>query len=299
MRWLVTGGGGQLGHALVARLSAEPGERVVGRGHRELDVADAAAVEAALAGGVDVLVNAAAYTDVDGCESEGELARRVNGEAPGALAAACRARGVRFVHVSTDFVFDGEADAPYREEDPTAPLSAYGASKLEGEQAVAEADPQALVVRTAWVFGRGRNFIAAVCGRAREIAEGAREGPMQVVEDQVGSPTYAVDLAQGLVALVERGARGLYHLANAGVATRWELARAALDHAGFAEVAIERVRTADYPPLPARRPLYTPLDCSRAAAAGVRLRPWREAVSAYLDSADSPLGPPEGGPRGR
>ena len=153
-------------------------------------------------------------------------------------------------------------------------------------------------MRTAWLFGRGRNFVAAVCRKARRIAEGGEAGGMRVVDDQTGSPTYARDLAGGLVTLVERGASGLYHLANGGVATRWELARAALDQAGYPEVPIERVRTADYP-TPARRPRQTALDCERAAAAGARLRPWREALAAYLDSPESPLADEGAGPADR
>ena len=153
---------------------------------------------------------------------------------------------------------------------------------------MAEADPEALVVRTAWLYGRGRNFVAAVCGKARRVAQGLEPDGLRVVDDQSGSPTWSRDLAEGLVALVERGAGGLYHLANRGVATRWELARAALDLAGHAEVPIERVRTSDYP-TPARRPRQTALACQRAAQAGVELRPWREALAAYLESSESPL----------
>ena len=212
----------------------------------------------------------------------------MNAEAPRALARLSHRRGLRLVHLSTDYVFDGEAREPYREDAEPRPLSCYGRSKLQGERAVKECAPDALVVRTAWLFGRGRNFVAAVCGRALGLArQGTGEG-LRVVDDQSGSPTYARDLAAALVTLVEAGASGLYHVANAGVAPRWELARAALDHAGLADVPIERIRTADYP-TPARRPGYTALDCSRAAAAGIRLRPWGEALAAYLDSPESPL----------
>jgi dTDP-4-dehydrorhamnose reductase len=289
MRWFVIGCRGQLGSALLEGLGADPRHQVSGADLPELDVCDLGAVERALeAAPPEVLVNAAAYTDVDGCERDGALASRVNAEAPGALAILCSRRGSRLVHVSTDYVFGGEAREPYREDTEPRPLSHYGRSKLQGERAVLEAAPEALVARTAWLFGRGRNFVAAVCGRARSLArEGAGAG-LRVVDDQSGSPTYARDLAEALVALVEGGATGLYHVANRGVATRWELARAALDHAGLADVPIERVRTADYPTA-ARRPFYTALDCSRAAAAGVRLRPWREALVAYLDSPESPL----------
>ena len=207
MRWFVTGCRGQLGSALRGILAESADHELVGARGSELDVADAKAVARACAeatgGWPDVLVNAAAYTNVDGCETEARQARRVNAEAPGALAALCREHGSRLVHVSTDFVFDGSASRPYREEDETRPLSVYGQSKLEGERAALAADEATLVVRTAWLYGDGRNFLSAVCERAGQCAQDAAAPPLRVVEDQRGSPTYARDLAEGLVSLVE------------------------------------------------------------------------------------------------
>jgi dTDP-4-dehydrorhamnose reductase len=292
--WLVTGAGGQLGAALREGLVAR-GAAPIARSHRELDVADPAALvrtlDAVQHGPVTVL-NAAAYTDVDGCERDPGLARSVNAEAPAALAALCRDRGHHLVHVSTDYVFDGGGHRPLREDDPCRPLSVYGRTKLEGELAVLGSAPTFLVVRAAWLYGRSRNFIAAVCRRARELIELGERTGLRVVDDQHGSPTWAEDLAGGILGLVERRASGLYHLANAGVATRLELARFALDQAGMAELEIEPVKTADFP-LPAERPLYTVLDCSRARSAGVALRGWREAVRDYLVSEHSPVRPGE------
>jgi dTDP-4-dehydrorhamnose reductase len=284
--WLVTGAAGQLGSALVAQLGARsiPCE---GR-DRRLDVADSAALRAALLALRPARVlNAAAYTDVDGCERDPTRARAVNAEAPAALAATCRELGVGLLHVSTDYVFDGRGARPLREDDPVAPLSEYGRSKLAGERAVLAASPDFVVVRASWLFGRGRNFIASVCARARQVREDPALGPLRVVADQIGSPTWAEDLAGGLIALLERGARGLYHLANRGAASRTELARLALDAAGLADVEIQPVKTVDFP-LPAQRPLYTVLDCGRADALGVRLRPWQEAVRAYLAGEAGP-----------
>ena len=286
--WLITGAGGQLGAALVDHLGAR-GARVVGR-DSSLDVCDTDAVAAVLeTAGPEprVLVNAAAFTDVDGCEREPARAEAVNAAAPAALAKLCDASDARFVHVSTDFVFAGDADRPLREDDPVGPRSVYGRSKLAGERGVLAAVPGALVVRTAWVFGRGANFVAAICRKARQLADEGQGGALRVVADQIGSPTYAEDLAEGLVRLVERDATGLYHLANREPASRIELARVALAHVGL-EVPCEPVTTAEYP-LPAERPLYTVLDCSRAEAAGVALRDWRDAVAAYLDSEFSPI----------
>ncbi len=297
MRCFVLGSRGQLGTALRSRLEAHPGLEWVGEGGRtdatdasgRVDVTDLAALERALsAAAPDWVLNAAAYTDVDGCERDPQRARRVNAEAPGRLARLCRERGARLLHVSTDYVFDGRSLSPYAEDHPTAPLSVYGSSKLAGEQAALQADPDCLLVRTAWLYGRGRNFVAAVCRRAAQCRDDPSLPGLRVVEDQRGAPTWARDLADGLLGLVERGATGLYHLTNQGVATRWELARAALDHAGFREIPIEPVPTGGFPAL-AVRPPYSVLDCSRAAARGIRLRPWREALEGYLDSEDSPL----------
>lgn len=291
--WVVTGARGQLGAALVGDLTAR-GLRTVGRGST-LDICDRAEVAALLEASGPApraLVNAAAFTDVDGCERDPARAEAVNAAAPGALAELCRETGTRFVHVSTDFVFDGKGNRPLGEDDPVGPLSSYGRTKLAGERAVLAAAPESLLVRTAWVFGRGRNFIAAICRKGRELAEAGEGEGLRVVADQFGSPTYAEDLAEGLVALVERGATGLYHLANRGSASRIELARFALSRAGLG-VPCEPVPTSEYP-LPAERPLYTVLSCERAEHAGVRLRDWHEAVTDYLNGEFSPLAEPRG-----
>lgn len=284
--WLVLGAAGQLGSALTDRL-AECGLPLEARDAR-LDVADAAALRGALTAiRPAVVLNAAAYTDVDGCERDPARARAVNAEAPAGLASFCRDLGARLLHVSTDYVFDGRGSRPFREDDPVGPLSEYGRSKLAGERAVLAASPEFLVVRTSWVFGRGRNFIASVCMRARSLREDPGAAPLRVVDDQVGSPTYAEDLAGGLIALLECAGGGLYHLANPGAASRLELARFALRAAGLAELEIQPVKTVDFP-LPAPRPLYSVLDCSRARALGVELRPWQEAVVAYLAGGEAP-----------
>ncbi|MCC6642996.1 MAG: dTDP-4-dehydrorhamnose reductase [Deltaproteobacteria bacterium] len=289
MRFFVTGSGGQLGRCLVRQVGRTAGRTLAAApSHAQLDVGDRDAVRAALdAARPDVVVNAAAFTWVDRCESERELAWRINAAAPGLLARECAGRGIRLVHVSTDYVFDGEASRPYTEEDRVAPRSEYGRGKLEGERQVWDALPDALVVRTSWVFGPGRNFIATMLGLAgRRRAEGD-ETALRVVDDQFGSPTYADDLAGWILRLVEGRGRGLYHLANRGVATWWEVAREALDLAGFREVPIERVATSEFP-RPAPRPAYSALDCTKAEAAGVARRGWREALAAYVASADSP-----------
>lgn len=293
-RWLVTGAGGQLGRCLVSRLGARPGHSLASALDRgALDVTDREAVRRAVreapGGAPDVVVNAAAMTHVDRCEAEPEAARLANALAPGWLAEAAREVGADFVQLSTDYVFDGTARRPYREEDPTGPRSVYGRTKLEGEQRAREAHPDALVVRTAWVFGPGRNFVRTILEAGERTLRG--EGPpLRVVDDQRGSPTWAGHLADALLALVERDARGVYHVANSGSATWWELARAAVDAWGHPELPIEKVTSAQFP-RPAPRPAWSVLDTGRAERAGVSLPGWLEGLHAYLDSEDSPIAP--------
>jgi len=291
-RWVVTGSNGQLGRALVESLAQAPGrELVASADHPRLDVSDADAVErffGDLPARPDFLVNAAAFTQVDRCEREPELARQSNAVAPRLLALACRDRGVRLVHVSTDYVFDGEGRRPYREDDEPAPRSAYGRTKLEGERAVLDTSPDFLVVRSSWIFGDGRNFIAAILNQARQRRSGRATGPLRVVDDQTGQPTYAVDLAPALQDLSEAGASGLIHVAGGGIATWWDVARVTLDEAGYSDLGIERLATSELTQ-DAPRPTWSVLDCSKAASRGVKLRPWREALRAFLKSSASPV----------
>jgi dTDP-4-dehydrorhamnose reductase len=286
---LVTGCRGQLGSALV-RLLHEAGGEPVALTHEALDIADEAGVRRLLEAGESrpkVLFNAAGFTHVDRCEREPEAAHAGNAAGPAVLAGCCASVGTKLVHVSTDYVFPGDGSVPYREDDPVGPVSTYGRTKLEGERAVLELAPDALVVRTSWVFGRGRNFIGTILEQAARRRRGEAEGPLSVVDDQTGRPTYARDLAAAILALVERGASGLYHVANDGVATWWELARFCLDRAGGSDLEIERVPTAAFV-TDAKRPAWSVLDCSKAAALGVTMRNWREAVSEYLCSEDAP-----------
>ncbi len=286
MRWFVTGSEGQLGVALRRSLAAA-GEPHSGK-DLELDIADTAAVAAeldALGEAPDVLVNAAAYTHVDRCEEQPALAARVNADAPAGLAALCQERGMRFVHVSTDYVFSGDATEPYPVDAPAAPQSVYGRTKWDGECRVREACPDALLVRTSWVYGKGRNFIGAILGQAEKI-RASGEGELKVVGDQLGRPTYAADLAEAIHILAREGRGGTFHFANDGEATWWDLAREALDLSGFGETPVERIVTESLN-LPAARPAYSVLDISTARDAGVPIRPWQQALAAYLESDDA------------
>lgn len=271
MRWLVTGAGGALGTELCRALA---GRQLTARTRAELDIADESAVRAAVAGH-DVVLNAAAWTDVDGAESNKVGAFVVNAVGPGYLAAACAEHGATLVHVSTDYVFAGDATSPYREDDPPGPRSAYGRSKAAGEQAVLAAGGRAYVVRTAWVYGAaGGNFVKTIARLARD------RDTIDVVEDQHGSPTWSRDLAHGLVALPRSTAPpGIYHYTNAGATTWCGLARAVFEELG-ADPRRVRPTTTDRFPRPAPRPAYSVLSTERWAAAGLPApRPWRVALA--------------------
>jgi len=314
VRWLITGSGGQLGQCLVAAVEARAGEEVAGAfDHSELDIARPGALSRLLDSGraerPDVLVNAGAFTAVDRCESESEHAWRVNAEAPGWLAEDCRAANLDCIHVSTDYVFGGTGTSPYAETAPVEPRTAYGRTKAAGEERVFAALPGAIVVRTSWVFGPGKNFVGAILGQAHRRAQGLETAPLRVVNDQRGSPTYAADLAEGILDLAglafgpspadagegagdharnagEKGQmRGIFHLANAGTTTWFDFARAILDLTGHAGLGLEPLGTADLD-LPAPRPAWSVLGCDRAADCGVVLRSWREALAAYLGSPE-------------
>lgn len=285
IRVLVTGGRGQLGREF-HRLSQEigPGDVVCDApGHDALDVTDPASVEQRLgAFGPDVVVHAAALTDVDRCESDPQEAERVNAAATAHVARWCASRGRALVYVSTDYVFDGRKNAPYTEDDATNPLSVYGRTKLQGERAVREAAGPHVVVRTSWVYSAlGRNFALAILEAGRRAAPSG--SPLRVVADQIGSPTHARDLAKALMAMIRAGLAGsrrVYHAANAGACSRFEQAVALLEEAGL-DVPVEAVSTASMP-RPARRPAYSALDCTALAAEGIMLRPWRQAISAFV-----------------
>ena len=273
-RWLVVGAGGQLGTDLLAVLRAQNVE-VVGLTRAQLDVTDAAAVSAAVAeASPTVVINAAAYTAVDAAEADEEAAYAVNAVAPGHLAAAVSAKNARLVHVSTDYVFAGDASSPYLEDAPTRPRSAYGRTKLAGEQAVLQRLPQAYVVRTAWVYGAiGGNFVKTMARLERD-----RE-TVSVVDDQRGSPTWSADLARGLVALACSGAAGgIYHCTNAGETTWFGFTKAIFEELGADPARVLPTTSRDFP-RPAPRPAYSVLSDRRWRAAGLPAMPhWRAAL---------------------
>ncbi len=270
-RWLVTGAAGLLGAEVVRLLG--PGEDVRALARADLDVTDPAAVEAAVAGR-DVVVNAAAYTAVDAAEDDEAAARAANAVAPGLLAGACARHGARLVHVSTDYVFDGGAGTPYAEDAPTAPRTAYGRTKAAGEQAVRASGAHAWVLRTAWVYGRGRGFPATIRGLAR------REGPLDVVHDERGQPTWVRDLAQRVVDVVRLDVPpGTYHATNGGEVARDDLARAVLELVGEDPGRVRPVPSSVLA-RPAPRPAYSVLGHGGWTGTGLGpMRGWREALA--------------------
>jgi dTDP-4-dehydrorhamnose reductase len=286
-RWLIVGAGGQLGTDLMRVLD---GHYVIGLTRHELDITDADAVARAVAAVVpSVIVNAAAYTAVDAAETDEATAFTANVTAPAALAAAAAIAGARFVHVSTDYVFAGDATVPYDEAAATGPKSAYGRTKLAGEQAVFAEFPDAYVVRTAWVYGAsGANFVKTMARLERE-----RE-TVSVVDDQRGSPTWSHDLARGLVALGSSGATGgIYHCTNTGETTWFGFTRAIFEELGADPERVLPTTTAAFP-RPAPRPAYSVLGNRRWIEAGLDPLPhWRAALhDAFASAPDELRGTP-------
>ena len=259
VRILILGASGQVGLAL--RHTAPPGAHVVAHDLAETDIRRAEAVRAAIDGvGPDLVVNCAAFTNVDAAESDPETARDVNGLAPGTIAEAASNANARLVHISTDYVFDGTASTPYAPDATTAPLSVYGATKLEGEQRVLRAAPNSVILRTAWVHSAdGANFVKTA---VRHLMAGKT---MRVVDDQVGTPTRAVHLAHAVWRVSERPAvRGILHFTDSGVASWFDVAQVVLTtlqgaNCLPADACVRPIPTHAYP-TPARRPAYSVLD---------------------------------------
>lgn len=287
-RWLVAGAGGMLGRDLVRVLGATAGARVTAADRAALDITDPAAVRAAVAGH-DVVVNAAAWTDVDAAQAREEEAARVNGEGPRVLAQACAAHGAALLQVSTDYVFPGDASHPYAEDAPTGPVNAYGRGKLAGERAVLGLLPErGFVVRTAWLYGaHGRNFVSTMLDLAR------RRETVEVVDDQLGQPTWsgalAVRLAElGSAAAAGRAPGGIYHGTASGQVSWFGLARAVFELSGLDPLRV-RPTTSDRFPRPAPRPAYSVL--GHGAWERAQLPPmagWRDQLAEALPELRRP-----------
>jgi dTDP-4-dehydrorhamnose reductase len=277
MRVLITGVKGQLGVELSRALAG--GGEVIGRDLPELDITGAACADRVAALEPDWVVHAAAATDVDGCERDPAMALAVNGEGTRRVAEGCRLAGAGLVYLSTDFVFDGQKGSPYLETDAPVPVSAYGRSKLAGELAVQETVSRCAVVRTAWLYGvHGRNFVKTIVGKA------AAGEQLRVVDDQVGSPTYAGDLAAAIAELLTRGLTGVFHLTNGGSCSWFEFTRESLRQGGFSATGVLPISSRELA-RPARRPAYSVLANGAWERAGLSvLRPWPQALAAMLEA---------------
>jgi dTDP-4-dehydrorhamnose reductase len=289
MNVLVTGAHGQLGTELCRLIrgrDAQAGSdlldfheaRLVAVAKQDLDITDARAVERFVVNGAfDLIINCAAYTDVDGCETNQEYAYAVNGDAPRHLARAAQRVGATLVHISTDYVFSGDNPTPRVEADSCEPQNIYGKSKLLGEQNVTQECDRYFIVRTAWLYGySGRNFVKAILKRARE------QGEIRVVNDQYGNPTFADDLAQALLKLVQSSEYGIYHCTNSGICSWFDFASAIVDGA---RIPCKKIpcSTDEFPRL-ARRPAYSVLDNTRLCATiEVKMRPWQDALADFLN----------------
>ncbi len=279
MKVLVTGGRGQLGMSLQKIVADKPHHRFVFTDMPEADITDPRSIASLVEEyGIEAIINCAAYTAVDKAESEPQAAHEVNVEGPRALGAVARKYGLKLVHISTDYVFSGNGHTPLTEDDPTGPTGVYGETKLAGERAIEAAGCDAVVVRTSWLYSEfGSNFVKTML----RLAETRDE--INVVNDQKGSPTYAVDLAEAIVVLLEKGFKGygIYHYCDAGETSWYELAAETFRLAGIG-VKVNPITTAEYP-TPARRPTYSVLDTSKIRAAGVVVPFWKDSLKDCIE----------------
>ena len=280
MRIVITGGGGQVGRALTATLADR--HAVLPLTHQECDVADLGAIDRIVAERPDLVIHAAAWTQVDGAALDPERAERINGRGTRNVALACQRLDVPIVYLSSNEVFDGRAETPYGELADPAPINPYGRSKLSGERYVQMLLRRFYIVRTAWVFGPGgNNFVSKIL----RLARGGE--PLRLVTDEISSPTYAPDLAAAIGCLIETGVYGIFHLTNHGICSRFEYARALRDQAGLGDRPLQSIRLADFS-RPSTPPPYSALANHSASDLGIVLRPWPIALAEYLAG-----GPPE------
>ncbi len=271
MNVFLTGVSGQLGRALVPRLV---GHDVTAPSEFQADVTSASVVDVIARAEPDVVIHAAAYTDVDGAEAHPDLAFAVNARGSRHVAEGAARAGARLIAVSTDYVYDGAKPTPYREDDATAPLGVYGRSKLEGEREMLKVLEGTLILRTAWLYGRGKNFVETILRLAAERDE------LRVVDDQVGSPTSASDLASVIVSLLAIPCAGVYHAVNSGTCSWYVFAREILALSGL-DRRVVPIRSSELV-RPAKRPANSVLHCGKLASLGITLRPWQDALRAYL-----------------
>lgn len=277
MKVIVTGANGQLGQDLVKGLSGTD-FMIYGYGRQELDVTDLTAVRSVISRlQPDVVIHAAAYTNVDQAETECDEAYRVNAFGSRNVAVAAEEAGAKMCYISTDYVFDGRTASPYHEYDQTNPLSVYGKSKLAGEELVKSLCSRYFIVRTSWVYGlHGHNFVKTMLRLAKDRKE------VQVVDDQIGSPTYTAHLTRFIKELVQTEKYGIYHASNTGTCSWYVFAKAIFEEAGLEEIRVTPIQTKDFP-RPAPRPPYSVLDHAAIRANGFTDFPhWREGLKEFF-----------------
>ena len=281
MKILVTGSYGQLGSEFAARKGQHPDLRFWLTDADTLDICNRQATEDFVAGNrIELVINCAAYTAVDKAESEPEAAERVNNLGPSILAEVCKKHSSRLIHISTDYVFDGTACRPYRETDPTGPVSVYGSSKLMGEQSILDSGINAMIIRTSWLYSSGgHNFVRTILRLA-----GQQPG-LRVVADQAGTPTWAGDLAEAILSIIHQNywpaKTEIYHYSNQGICSWYDFALEILRQENI-NIPVEAILTADFP-TPARRPFYSVLDKSAIKSRfGLRIPHWSQSLRRCL-----------------
>jgi len=282
MKILITGSSGMLGTALVdllknSKASLDPNPDVIEAPHEVLDITHEDNVTAFISSHApDIIVNCAAFTNVDKCETEREAAFNVNALGPKYIATAAKKCGAKVIQISTDFVFDGNGNRPYTEEDQTNPLSEYGRTKLEGERNIQSYCNSYLIVRTSWLFGHnGINFAAKML----ELSEQHKE--LSIVTDETGSPTYTPDLAEALWILIKKKCEGIINISNDGSCSRYEWAEYIFKTMGF-KIKMNQIKSSEYV-RPAKVPLNSTLNCQKfTTITGMQMRPWEETVESYL-----------------
>lgn len=277
MKILVLGHRGMLGSELMELLAS--GHEMIGRDVDEVDITSPASCREVIAkDSPDAVINAAAYTNVDGAETDRERCFAINVEGVRNVARMCRARGALMVHFSTDYVFSGDKGSPYVEEDDPRPISVYGASKAEGEKALITETDNYLLVRTAWLYGKnGHNFVKTI------LAKISRRERLFVVDDQIGSPTWTLHLARAVKLLLEGDHRGVFHITNRGSCSWYDFAKKIVDTGGFKDVSVEPITT-EALGRPAARPPYSVLSCRKFRKyVGKILPPWQVALREFLE----------------
>lgn len=283
MRILITGASGQLGRALTAQLQGH--FPLIPITHTTLDISQPSTTAAIVAHQPDLVIHSAAYTNVDGCARDPDLALRVNGLGTKHIALACQTLDIPMVYVSTNEVFDGRAERPYLEFDQPAPINSYGYSKWVGEQVVQQLLRRFYIVRISWVFGGERNFVRTILRLAQERSD------LAIVDDEIGNPAYAPDVAEAIDALIRQPAYGIYHFVNEGHCSRFEFAREVLRQANRTDVILQAIKLADYK-RDSTPPAFGALrNFVGATNLQIHLRPWQAALAAFLTELDTNQSP--------